>query len=383
MKKSTSEALIKAAPKVFFVDPMSYSNLALYDYSLLSNIKNIDLHYFCNAKYDSNELNIEHEKIYNYSDKTKVLKVLSYIKSQFVLFKSILSYKPKVVHFQWLKIPDVDYFFLRLIRKRNIKIILTAHDVLPHNSGDRFKKIYKKIYATVDAIIVHSSNTKIELVESLNVSEEKIYIIPHGVLDIGQNIDTEKVDFYIKKFRSDFNLGNKLVFSALGTINDYKGINFIVDAWKQNNISKNEDFKLIIAGKGELKKIKELNGNSNVIIENRFLLVEEFLALLRLTDFVLLPYKKISQSGILLTAINEKKRVIVSNVGGLTDPFKFGKIGYVLSELNSNTLNKAIVEAGLNADSYPNEETWEKIFKYFDWANIGDQTKNLYNEITP
>lgn len=367
--------------RVFYVDPMSYSNLALYDYSLLSNIQDIDLYYFCNTKYDSNELNIKRKKIYNYSDKTKFFKITSYITAQLTLFKSIIQLRPNVVHFQWVKIPSIDYLLLKLIRKKNIKTILTAHDVLPHNSGDRYMEIYKKIYTKVDAIIVHSDSTKIELIEWLDVSAKKIHVIPHGLLNIGQNIDFDRVEYYMKKFRLDFDLDNKLVFSALGTINDYKGIDLIVDAWKQDNITKNEDLKLIIAGKGSHSKIEELKGKTNVIIENRFLLVEEFLALLRITDFVLLPYKQISQSGILLTAINEKKRVIVSEVGGLTDPFKFGKIGYVLSELSSKELNSVIIHARSNANSYPEDETWDRIFEYFNWENIGLKTKRLYHSI--
>ena len=68
----------------------------------------------------------------------------------------------------------------------------------------------------------------------------------------------------------------------------------------------------------------------------------------------------------------------MSNVGGLTDPFKFGEIGYILPELNHIELNKAIMQMALNVDAYPQEETWNKIFEYFDWENIGLKTQNLY-----
>ena len=374
-KNHSKEKLKKT---VFYVDPMSYSSLALYDYSLLSNIKNIDLHFFGNTKYDSNRLFIKFYKIYNYSDKTGFFKFISYLKSQFVLFKSIKFKSPLIVHFQWLKVPRIDYFLLKLIKLNGVKIIITAHNVLPHDTGDRYENIYKKIYSLVDAIIVHSNNTEIEIIEKFKVSSKKIHVIPHGILDIGQNIDSKKVDYYVEKYRSDYELDKKIVFSTLGSISDYKGFNLIVDAWNKDNVSNNEQLVLVIAGNGKHRKLNELKGKNNVILLNRFLLAEEFFAILKLSDFLLLPYARISQSGILLSAINEKKRVVVSNVGGLTDPFKFGEIGYILPELNYIELNKAILQMALNVDVYPEEETWNKIFDYFDWRNIGLKTQNLY-----
>lgn len=367
--------------KIFYVNPMSYGNLALYDYSLLSNVKNIDLRYFCNTKYDSDQLNFKFEKIYNYSDKNRFFKIISYIKSQFVLFKAIKHNSANIIHFQWLKIPSVDYILLKRINKKGIKNILTAHNILPHNTGNRYEKIYKKIYSIVDIIIVHTPNTRTELMEKFHVSSNKIYVIPHGILNMGQNIDSTKILSYVNRFRSECNLDKKIVFSALGNIHNYKGYDLILDTWKQDNISENDSLQLIIAGKGKLKKIEEIKELKNVTLINRFLEDEEFLALLRLTDFVLLPYKKISQSGILLTVLNEKKRVIVSNVGGLADPFKFGKIGYVLSDYSTNELNNTIVRASLNKKDYPREEIWEKILEYYNWENIGLATQEMYYKI--
>jgi len=363
---------------VFYVNPMSYSNLALYDYSLISNINNVDLQYFCNVKYDSNKLAVKCNKIYKYSDKTGSLKVISYWISQFSLFRLIRYKRPLVVHFQWLKIPLLDYYLLKFIKQKGVKIVLTAHNVLPHGTGNKYRKIYRKIYKVASKIIVHSEITKMELSESLNISPEKVVVIPHGVLDIGKSIDLKVVESYIAKFKSELDLENKIVFSALGTINDYKGIDLIVDAWNFENISENNQLKLLIAGKGKHEKLTELSTSKNAFILNRFLLAEEFLALLKLTDFVLLPYKKISQSGILLTAIGEKKRVIVSNVGGLGDPFKFGNIGFILPELNAKELNLKIIDASLKVRKVPDESIWATIMEYYCWKNIGAATEKLY-----
>ena len=353
----------------------------MYDYSLLSNIAHFKLEYFCNTKYDAQKLALKMNMLYDYSDKSGVSKLISYLKSQLKLLKIIQTEYPQIVHFQWFKIPYLDYYFLIKIRKSGAKIVLTAHNVLPHNTGDRYFRIYKKIYTIADRLIVHSEKTKEELVESFDVQKEKISVIPHGTLDFSSNIDLEKVAFYKNKFTKDFGLLGKTVFSALGVINDYKGIELIVDAWKSETISEKNDIHLIIAGKGTHKKLVELNERSNVSLENRFLLDEEFLALLQVTDYVLLPYRKISQSGVLLTAMNEKKKVIVSNVGGLTDPFKFGKVGHVLEDLTTDAMKKSIHDAIANSKKNPTDEVWEKVLDYFKWEGIARKTESLYSKL--
>lgn len=360
---------------------MSYNNLAMYDYCLLSNIAHFKLEYFCNTKYDAQKLALKMNMLYDYSDKSGVSKLISYLKSQLKLLKIIQTEYPQIVHFQWFKIPYLDYYFLIKIRKSGAKIVLTAHNVLPHNTGNRYFRIYKKIYTIADRLIVHSEKTKEELVESFDIQKEKISVIPHGTLDFSSNIELEKVAFYKNKFTKDFGLLGKTVFSALGVINDYKGIELIVDAWKSETISEKSDIHLIIAGKGNHNKLEELKNKDNVSLENRFLLDEEFLALLQISDYVLLPYIKISQSGVLLTAMNEKKKVIVSNIGGLTDPFRFGKVGYILEELTADSLQKNILNAIADHKKHPTDEEWEKILEYFNWKGIGKKTENLYSDL--
>ena len=56
------------------------------------------------------------------------------------------------------------------------------------------------------------------------------------------------------------------------------------------------------------------------------------------SDVLLLPYKEISQSGVLLSGLKYKKTFIVSNVGGLTQPFNLGKVGWVLENNTTSCL---------------------------------------------
>lgn len=362
---------------VFFVDPMGYGSLGDYDSSILNNIKNQNIEFYGNIKFQDDKL-IDKKclKIYSYSDKKHLFKLLSYLKSQFSLLIQAQVKKPYLIHFQWFKIPRLDLILLRLLKAKGVKIVMTAHNILPHDSGSNYKKIYKKIYHHVDAIIVHTAITKEELISGFNINHGKIHIIPHGVLKMDRN---KKV---IKKVKADFKkkyaLENKVVFSLLGSINKYKGVDIVAKAWKSLNLSKNTNMHLIVAGSGNYNLLKPVEKDTSVTLINRFLTDDEFVALVHLSDYVMLPYRQISQSGVLLTALNEKKKVIVSNKGGLPEPFKFGDIGYIIDQLNEETLRSTITKASSQNHEKVDEKIWENIHIYYDWSNIGKLTYELY-----
>ncbi|KSA14307.1 glycosyltransferase [Maribacter dokdonensis] len=372
---------MKRRNKIYYVNPMSYNNLGLYDYSLLSNIKNVNVSYFCNLLYNQKKLPNKTYRFYSYSNKKGIIKIISYFLSQLQLIFFCVKNPPAIIHFQWLKIPSMDYYVLKVLRRFSNHLILTAHNVLPHNSGEIYFKSYAKIYHTVNTIIVHAENTKQELIEKFSISSNKIVVIPHGVLDLSNEIDHEFVRVKVTETRKELKIKNKIVFSVLGGLNEYKGINLIVDTWKDKTLSENKNIQLLIAGSGSVEKVSELAKTDNVHIENRYLTDVEFLAFLRISDFVLLPYKAISQSGVLLSALSEHKRVIVTDVGGLKDPFKFGKIGYVLKEYSVSELKSAILKASETAKEYPIETVWNEIEMFYNWSTIGSKTKNVYVSI--
>lgn len=53
---------------VFYVDPMSYNNLSIYDCSLLKNIKGYDIYYYGSIHYDRDKLpGINYRLIFRYN----------------------------------------------------------------------------------------------------------------------------------------------------------------------------------------------------------------------------------------------------------------------------------------------------------------------------
>ncbi|MBD5434839.1 MAG: glycosyltransferase family 4 protein [Treponema sp.] len=313
-------------------------------------------------------------KIYDYQSKKGIFKILSYITSQRHLLRIIKKEKLSVIHFQWFKIPQLDLEILKRIKKimPQVKIVHTAHNVLPHDSGSKYKKIYRKIYNFVDKIIVHVEITKTEICNEFNCEEGKIDVIPHGYLP--------------SKFKLENTNDSFFTFSFIGFLSDYKGLDILLDVWCNTPaILNNEKCRLVIAGAGNLPCLNTIPNDKNIVLENYFHTDEELAKIVAETDVAVLPYRKISQSGVLLTFIAEHIPVIVSDIGGLTQPFEQGKIGWILEELLPDALKKVLLNVIENPDmvnSIKHDKLlWSKIDDFYDWKNIGEKTAHLYEEL--
>lgn len=204
-----------------------------------------------------------------------------------------------IIHFQWFKIPFFDFILLKLLKifSSKTKIIFTAHNILPHDTGIKYEKIYNQIYRNIDRIIVHSITTKNELIQNFNISEQKVDIIPHGILSLKETVQYNK----IKQPNS------KMTFSFIGVISAYKGLDILIDAWCSDvEILNNPNIELIIAGAGSIPELSKIPNDKNIRVENYYHTEDELERIYLRTDVAILPYKKISQSGVLMTCMHKK-----------------------------------------------------------------------------
>lgn len=367
---------MKKNMKIVYVNPMSRNAPEIYDRNLLENIKNLDIAYFCSKTIKNDDFKeIKLIKNYNYDNRSIFIKGVSYISSQLKLLRYLVLNEIDIVHFQWLRLYSFDYLIIKCIKKlTNSRVILTAHNILPHDTGNKYYGIHKKIYKIVDRIIAHDINTKLEIIEKFEVKEEKIRVVPHGLIEAV----VEKSKIMTNKIQK-----KKITFGLFGSLQEYKGVDILLEAWNNDEeLLENKDIQLIIAGK--LKMKLNYKSNKNVYIYDKFLTDEEIIEILNKVDVFILPYRKISQSGALLSILKSRKPVIVSKVGGLTQPFILGKIGWILKENTSKYLNECIREVIKKeyeiTEIKENKELWDKIEEYYSWDKIAKLTKEIYEE---
>jgi len=295
-----------------------------------------------------------------------------------------LTFKGSEIHVHWWTIFfSPIYFSIFLIAKlRRKKIVITAHNVLPHETGKIDKFVTKVIFSFADKIIVHSKSNIEQCINVLSISRGKLVKIPHGTLDLFKDKDVTK-DVAIERLGIPPNMKIVLYF---GNIRRYKGVDTLIEAF--NILSKKYGkVVLVIAGKPwedwkKYEKLIERFGLKNQIkLFLDYILFTEVKYFFTAADLVVLPYTRFSsQSGVGLTALSFHKPVIVTDVGGLTDLVIDKR--FVVRPDNPIELaekmrlaveDEELLEL-LSTDS-------EKLSKRYSWDNIAEKTLEVYEKL--
>jgi glycosyltransferase involved in cell wall biosynthesis len=296
----------------------------------------------------------------------KMLNPLTY----FYIFKIINKEKPDVIHivFEDILLGITSHFL-----KKKYPVVVTEHDPSFHKGEKIYRKLHhgfsKLITRRADAIIVHGKTMKKILVNK-NVSEDKIYSIPHGDYSI-----------YAKWKKEEIKEEKAVLF--FGSIKKYKGIEYLIKA-EPLITSFIPNAKIIIAGSGDFKKYEVLIKNKNSFeIHNRFIPDEEVAEFFQRSSVVVLPYIDGSQTGIIPIAYSFKKPVVVTDVGSIPEVVDDEKTGYVVPPRNSEALAEAIIKL-LKDDELRKklgENAYKKMREDLSWDKIAEKTIGVYKAV--
>lgn len=157
-------------------------------------------------------------------------------------------------------------------------------------------------------VVYHSSRTELILKE-IDYKGRKIYV-PHFKYNFKKNYNEINISSEIRHVYKS----NHYKFLFFGNLSKVKGIDVVLDSFLKNNNLNN--IELVIAGKNveniDFKNIKQLNDHIKIV--PRHINDDELVYLYSHTDYVLLPYRKSSQSGILAMATYFKKPMILSDI---------------------------------------------------------------------
>lgn len=368
---------------VAYIDPQSYSNLEKYDLGLMSRFpnNNVECDFYCSYKLKSKGINVDSlHKVFKYNDiNNPFLKLISYFISLVKIFSGIYTKKPDIVHVQWCKFPLLDCILYMMVRffSAKSKLVLTVHNIKPHKNSCLYWLQYKIVYYAFDYYIVHDHHSSSKL--SKLVSMDKIEVIDHGIIpfenigSIAESVST--LDF------------SKTTFCFLGAGSSYKGLDILIETWKKR-FSINSDVQLIIAGvlDNNLSKYKSIiEAIPNIIHFNRYMEENELKIISENSTVALLPYKVISQSGVLLSIMSTNTPFLVTNVGGLSEPLNFANVGEVIGECSSkniyNSINKVILNPKYYTDMRSDKKSWKQIKFHYSWARISNVTCEFYNKV--
>jgi D-inositol-3-phosphate glycosyltransferase len=325
----------------------------------------------------------------NFAD--KLWKLLIYYSK---LMRYAVRSKPKVLHILWNnKFEYFDRTILMLYYKvMGKKIALTAHNV---NQARRDSKdsvlnraTLKIQYRLCDHIFVHTQKMKGELCRDFHVAEKSVTVIRHPVNDAFP--DTELTPAEAKR-RLGLRDDEKAIL-FFGRIRPYKGIEYLLDAFRLLSTDEQANYRLIVAGepkKGSEDYLHEIQqsverdfNQGQVILRIQFIPDEEMEVYLKGADVLVLPYKEIFQSGVLFLAYSFGLPVVATDVGSFREEIVEGNTGFLCKPGDPAELAKAI-ETYFASDLFKNLKVRRRGLKDYananhSWHAVAELTRNAY-----
>ena len=343
-------------------------------------------------KIDSSNLNVLNLRGSGDTKANLLQKIIRVIRFYIRLVLYTIRTDSKIFHIQWdNKILFIDrvvlLFFYHVMGK---KVIYTAHNV------DNFGRYGKTplinrvtlsyFYKKLDHIIVHTQKSKDELSNTYPNSSHKISVVPHG---INLQVPNTELDQAAARKKLDIDI-NKKVLLFFGGIDPYKGVELLLEAFNEISSTK-EDFYLIVVGRPHNCKkyvdylLNFINSNSlqkKIFLKLAFIPDSEIELYFKAADCVVLPYKKIYQSGVLFLAYGFGLPVIANNVGNFDEDIINEKTGYVCYENTAQDLANKIIYF-FNSGLFRNRAQTSIFIKNYakekySWDVIASQTVKLY-----
>jgi Glycosyltransferase len=316
-------------------------------------------------------------------DLGKLEKVKNYCRAYKFLLKKAVEEQFDVVHVQWFPFSPIDYYYIKKMKKNNIQIIITVHDILPFNEKFYDKGFHKKIYKLGSNIIVQAENNMQRFGELFPKLTSKLKFIPHGhFLDFA--------DFYnMKEARRHLAIPeDKKVLLFFGQIKKVKGLGILLEAFGEA-VKRHKDLYLVVAGnvwKDDFTAYQNIIekyslDDSKLKIDIRFIPNDEVGYYYCACDIAVLPYLDVYQSGVIQLVYAYEKPAIATTLAPFLEIVEDGETGFLCEPNSVQSLEDVILRAFSN--EYDINEMGKRgkefIRSKYSWIEIARKVTALYS----
>lgn len=300
-----------------------------------------------------------------------------------VLSRELWRHRKGVVHIQFFRSKLLEFPIYAAARLTFLnKVIFSAHNALPHERKSWHHVFFQLWYRLVDEIHVLGNYTSQQLRE-MGVPESKIHWIPHGNFELFLSRHQPAPPPLTRK---EYGAGaDDIVFLMYGLIRPYKGLDLLTEAFCQ--IPTTSKAYLIVAGGGNrnlfdlaMERLQKANKDTRAMLRFRFVEDAELSNLVAACDVVVLPYRHVYQSGVLVLAMTYGKAIIASDLGGIRDYVTHGREALLVDPTNTDEFSHAIET--LSNDTHRRLELGRqarsRALQAYGWPEIADQLVKLY-----
>jgi glycosyltransferase involved in cell wall biosynthesis len=262
----------------------------------------------------------------------------------------LVAARPDVVQFATIRFPFQEVY-LRRLRRAGLYLAQVCHEYQFRESrhllmGRLSARWARRVYPSFNAVFLHSEADRERFLSLYPVERGRTHVIPHGNELLLARLADGGGDLRAR-YRLRAGLPVALFF---GGLRPSKGLPDLLEAFA---LARAEvEAALVIAGQpaygvegADLEQQAERLGIAgSVVIDARYLPLEEIGSLLRTATVVVFPYRNATASGALQAAYAFGRPVIATAVGGLPEAVDDGRTGLLVPPGDIPALARALVK---------------------------------------
>ena len=310
---------------------------------------------------------------------------LRYVRGSLRALLHTVSSGRSICHLHFFHVGPLEMMNVVLAKLLRRRVVITAHDVESFVSGLSVHRFSQLAYRLADRVIAHNQASKNELMDILSLPERKIEIIPHGnylhsISDVPDRSTARK------------HLGlsdESKVVLFFGQIKEVKRLDLLLQAMP-DVVEAHPETTLLIAGKtwktdfsSYEKMIDELGLAGRCVTHIGYIPDREVAFYYAAADLVVLPYRRIYQSGVLLMAMSYGKPILASNLEGMSEVVTDGETGFLFPSGDTRALAKRLIEVLAEPEALrrTGESGYRHVMEHYSWAGVGEQTSVYYRSV--
>jgi glycosyltransferase involved in cell wall biosynthesis len=300
------------------------------------------------------------------------------------IFEGLFT-KGRLLHVQWWSLPLFPVFFAisTLFKIKGKPVVITVHNVLPHEKSPLFVMLSSILFRLGDHFIVHSKSGRNQMMDHYGISGEKISVLPHGSLDFHRR---KHVDSVALRNEMGVSTDDKIML-LFGIVRHYKGIEVALKAMPEI-LSRIPEARLVVAGKLWVdwapfqKLIENFSMEHRISTFLKYIPSENVHKFFEISDLCIFPYTHFeSQSGAGATAVSFRKPMIVSDVGGLPELVPSRK--FVVPPNDPSALAKTAIDCLRDPELQEKyQRDANRVSRELDWGQIAKKTFEIYQKLT-
>jgi glycosyltransferase involved in cell wall biosynthesis len=290
---------------------------------------------------------------------------------------------PDIVHLHSTN--QIALAYLILLRALRVPVAVTAHVVTAHERTTLQDAVRRRIHQLSPLIIAHSEHDRRRLLDEISIEPTRVVVVPHGEYGFfARGVETLTREEARRSFGLKPEDETALFF---GYIREYKGLDVLLDAWPAVAAAR-PAARLVVAGDparldpARRQELEAAATRVGAIHRFAYIPFSEVARYFAAADALVLPYRHVSQSGVLFLALAMGLPVVATRVGALAEVLRDGDSALLVEPGSAPALSAAVTRVLADRDLRARlADGGRRIAAECSWPSIAARTEAAFETL--